>query len=114
MAQAAADRWKQKLPELSMVGTENGYVQNEAQEKLKGKGLRDLQPNLIFVGLGVSLAKSTGLPKIDNYARMPPGLGWVEVLIFGLKPSKEPPNGFAITILNGPIGSIKNPGAGNA
>lgn len=48
----AADRWTRDFPQLSIVGTENGYVQNEAQETLKQR-LQDLQPNLIFVGLGV-------------------------------------------------------------
>lgn len=48
----ATERWKKEFPQLSIVGTDNGYVQDEAQEKLKQR-LQDLQPNLIFVGLGV-------------------------------------------------------------
>lgn len=52
VADIAAERWRRDFPQISIVGTENGYVQNEAQEKLKQR-LQDLQPNLIFVGLGV-------------------------------------------------------------
>ena len=48
----AADRWRRELPQISIIGTENGYVQNEAQEKLKQR-LQEPQPDLIFVGLGV-------------------------------------------------------------
>ena len=33
VADIAAERWRQKLPQLSIVGTEDGYVQDDAQEK---------------------------------------------------------------------------------
>ena len=48
----AAEYWQQKFPNLKVAGTEHGYITPEAEEKLL-ETLKQLQPRLILVGLGV-------------------------------------------------------------
>ena len=52
IAEAAAAVWQQQVPALNVVGTQHGYLTQEEQEKLR-QTLTTLQPQLIFVGLGV-------------------------------------------------------------
>jgi N-acetylglucosaminyldiphosphoundecaprenol N-acetyl-beta-D-mannosaminyltransferase len=52
IAQKAAKLWQQQLPELAIAGIENGYLSAEAEQELK-QTLKDKQPRLILVGLGV-------------------------------------------------------------
>lgn len=52
VAAKAATSWQQILPTLQIIGTEHGYIAGEEAEKLQ-QTLRELQPRLIFVGLGV-------------------------------------------------------------
>ncbi len=52
VAQTAAATWQQRVPSLSIVGTQHGYLAPEEVEKFK-KTLTQLQPQLILVGLGV-------------------------------------------------------------
>lgn len=49
VAQAAADAWQQKLPELAIAGTQHGYLSATEQQELC-KTLSHLRPTLIFVG----------------------------------------------------------------
>jgi N-acetylglucosaminyldiphosphoundecaprenol N-acetyl-beta-D-mannosaminyltransferase len=52
VAAQAAEIWQQRSPGLRIVGTQNGYISPEEQQTLK-QTLKDLQPELILVGLGV-------------------------------------------------------------
>jgi N-acetylglucosaminyldiphosphoundecaprenol N-acetyl-beta-D-mannosaminyltransferase len=52
IAAKAADFWQQEIPNLNLVGTHSGYHTPEEEEELK-QTLIQLQPQLIFVGLGV-------------------------------------------------------------
>ncbi len=48
----AAEFWQQQIPSLNLVGTHSGYHTPEEEEQLK-QTLTQLQPQVIFVGLGV-------------------------------------------------------------
>ena len=52
VAQNAAKVWQQQLPELAIAGVQHGYLSPEAEQELKAS-LKDQQPRLILVGLGV-------------------------------------------------------------
>lgn len=52
VAQAAAQTWQQQIPGLVIAGTQHGYVTPEAEPALRQE-LKNLQPKLILVGLGV-------------------------------------------------------------
>jgi N-acetylglucosaminyldiphosphoundecaprenol N-acetyl-beta-D-mannosaminyltransferase len=52
VALRSAYNLQQKMPNLNIVGTEHGYISPQQQAELKIK-LQQLQPQLIFVGLGV-------------------------------------------------------------
>ena len=52
IAEAAAAVWQRRVPALNVVGTQHGYLTQEEQEKLR-QSLTELQPQVIFVGLGV-------------------------------------------------------------
>ncbi|MDB9457252.1 WecB/TagA/CpsF family glycosyltransferase [Dolichospermum circinale CS-545/17] len=52
VATKAADLWKQKLPILTISGTHSGYHSSEEEQELL-QSLSQLQPQIIFVGLGV-------------------------------------------------------------
>jgi len=50
--QQASAVWQRKLPELAIAGTQHGYLSPEEQQQLCAT-LKSLQPNIIFVGMGV-------------------------------------------------------------
>ncbi len=52
VSQSAADRLQQRIPGLSIVGTQHGFISAEERSELCQK-LQRLQPRLILVGLGV-------------------------------------------------------------
>jgi len=52
VAQAAAVEWQHLVPELNIAGTQHGYLSPAEAEKWL-QTLTQLQPQLIFVGLGV-------------------------------------------------------------
>lgn len=52
VAATAAEFWLSQLPKLRIVGTHSGYHSPEEEEKLR-QTLSQLQPQVIFVGLGV-------------------------------------------------------------
>lgn len=52
VAEAAAMAWQRQLPGLNIVGTQHGYLDPKEEEKFR-QTLRQLQPQLILVGLGV-------------------------------------------------------------
>lgn len=52
LAETAAAIWQQQLPGLNIVGTQHGYLNPKEEEKFQ-QSLTQLQPQLIFVGLGV-------------------------------------------------------------
>lgn len=52
VAQKARQVWQEKLPELAIAGIEHGYLSPEAEQKFK-ETLKEKQPRLILVGLGV-------------------------------------------------------------
>ena len=52
LAEAAAAIWQRRVPGLNVVGTQHGYLDPKEEEKLR-QTLTQLQPQIIFVGLGV-------------------------------------------------------------
>lgn len=52
VAATAAQAWQEKLPDLNIVGVQHGFIQAAEAEQLQ-QTLKDIQPQLIFVGLGV-------------------------------------------------------------
>lgn len=52
VTETAADIWQQRLPGLAIAGTQHGYLAAEEEDTFREK-LRQLQPNVILVGLGV-------------------------------------------------------------
>lgn len=52
VAETAAANWQQQVPGLKIAGTQHGYLSPAEAEKLQ-QTLTQLQPQLIFVGLGV-------------------------------------------------------------
>jgi N-acetylglucosaminyldiphosphoundecaprenol N-acetyl-beta-D-mannosaminyltransferase len=52
VADTAAQKWKQKLPELAIAGIQNGFLAPEETDAFLQR-LQQLQPQIIFVGLGV-------------------------------------------------------------
>jgi N-acetylglucosaminyldiphosphoundecaprenol N-acetyl-beta-D-mannosaminyltransferase len=52
VAQKASKIWQDKLPDLAIAGIEHGYLSPEEEQKFK-EMLKDQQPGLILVGLGV-------------------------------------------------------------
>ena len=52
VAAKAAEMWRQKVPDLKIVGTQHGYISPEEAEQFQ-QTLSQLQPQLILVGLGV-------------------------------------------------------------
>ena len=52
LAEAAAAAWQRQIPSLSVAGTQHGYISPAEEEKLR-QTLTQLQPQVIFVGLGV-------------------------------------------------------------
>lgn len=52
VADKAADTWKQRIPGIQIVGTQNGYLKVEDEPEFLNH-LKTLQPQLIYVGLGV-------------------------------------------------------------
>jgi len=52
VADKAAAVWQQKVPGLAIAGTQHGYLSSDEQAEFL-QTLKDLQPRLILVGLGV-------------------------------------------------------------
>ncbi|MBD2070569.1 WecB/TagA/CpsF family glycosyltransferase [Leptolyngbya sp. FACHB-671] len=52
VCQSAAEVWQQRVPGLALVGTQHGYLTPEEQSQFR-QTLKDLQPDIILVGLGV-------------------------------------------------------------
>ena len=52
VVQTAAESWQQRVPGLAIAGTQHGYI-SPADELQLQQTLKELQPHLIFVGLGV-------------------------------------------------------------
>ncbi|MGF1601972.1 MAG: WecB/TagA/CpsF family glycosyltransferase [Thermosynechococcaceae cyanobacterium] len=52
VADAAAEKWKQTVPELAIAGIQNGFLAPEDTDAFLER-LQQLQPQIIFVGLGV-------------------------------------------------------------
>lgn len=52
VTETAAAKWQQKSPGLNIVGTQHGFLAPEEMESFL-RQLQQLQPQLIFVGLGV-------------------------------------------------------------
>lgn len=48
----AAQKWQQRLPKINIVGTQHGYIADQEMTDFLQQ-LQDLQPQVIFVGLGV-------------------------------------------------------------
>jgi N-acetylglucosaminyldiphosphoundecaprenol N-acetyl-beta-D-mannosaminyltransferase len=53
VAQKAALAWQNKHPGLAIAGTQNGFLKSKEEEQQLLNTLKDLQPRIIFVGLGV-------------------------------------------------------------
>lgn len=53
VATTSAAIWLRRVPSLNIVGTQHGYIQTTAESENLQQTLTQLQPQLIFVGLGV-------------------------------------------------------------
>ena len=52
VTELAAQKWQRQLSDVKILGTQNGYVAGEAMDEFC-QTLQQLQPQVIFVGLGV-------------------------------------------------------------
>ncbi|WP_299408447.1 WecB/TagA/CpsF family glycosyltransferase [Acaryochloris sp. IP29b_bin.148] len=52
VTELAAQKWRQQLPQINIIGTQHGYVAGEEMDQFC-QTLQQLQPQVIFVGLGV-------------------------------------------------------------
>jgi N-acetylglucosaminyldiphosphoundecaprenol N-acetyl-beta-D-mannosaminyltransferase len=52
ISQTAAESWQQQVPGIAIAGIQHGYLPPDAQLELQHT-LKDVQPNIILVGLGV-------------------------------------------------------------
>lgn len=52
VAEAAAKAWQRRVPGLAFAGTQHGYLSPVEEQQLR-QTLKDSQPRIIFVGLGV-------------------------------------------------------------
>lgn len=52
VAEKAAQTWQQRAPGLAIAGTQHGYLSPEDEQQLHAT-LKELQPSIILVGLGV-------------------------------------------------------------
>lgn len=52
VTEQAAQKWQQQQPTINIVGTQNGYISGEELDDFC-QTLKQLQPQVIFVGLGV-------------------------------------------------------------
>jgi N-acetylglucosaminyldiphosphoundecaprenol N-acetyl-beta-D-mannosaminyltransferase len=52
VAEKAATKWRDELPNLNIVGIQHGYIDSEAQSKLQHQ-LSATQPKIILVAMGV-------------------------------------------------------------
>jgi N-acetylglucosaminyldiphosphoundecaprenol N-acetyl-beta-D-mannosaminyltransferase len=52
VCQTAAKIWQQRVPGLAIAGTQHGYLSADEQHQFR-QTLKDLQPEIILVGLGV-------------------------------------------------------------
>ena len=52
VAQKAAEVWQERVPSLAIAGTQHGYLKPEEEPEFL-QTLKNLQPNIILVGLGV-------------------------------------------------------------
>jgi len=93
-----------------MAGVEDGYGDAAAQALLLAR-LQQLQPRLIFVGLGVP-RQEFWIQEHRALCPRPPGWGWGAALIFGQTASPVRPKCCAIIIWSGPIACTRNLGAG--
>ena len=74
VAQAAVQKWQQRLPGLAIAGIQAGYHTPEAEVAFQ-KQLQELQPKLIFVGLGVPRQEYW----IAQNRHLCPGATWIGV-----------------------------------
>lgn len=52
IAEAAAAKWQQELPDIAIVGVQHGFINADDEESFCQR-LKDANPSLILVGLGV-------------------------------------------------------------
>lgn len=74
VAEQAAQYWQTSLPSLPFAGTQHGFLQSEEQTTFD-QCLRDLQPALILVGLGVPRQEFW----IQEHRHLCPNAIWVGV-----------------------------------
>ena len=74
VVEAAARNWRKRLPRLAIAGTQHGYLSPEEQLAFQQR-LKDLQPSLIFVGLGVPRQELW----IYNHRHLCPNAIWIGV-----------------------------------
>jgi N-acetylglucosaminyldiphosphoundecaprenol N-acetyl-beta-D-mannosaminyltransferase len=72
--QQAADNWQQRCPDLAIVGVQHGYLTDSEQPELL-QALRDRQPQIILVGLGVPRQEFW----IDQHRSCCPNSVWIGV-----------------------------------
>ena len=74
VAAAAARNWRQKAPSLKISGTQHGYLPPEEQAAFHQR-LKQLQPNIILVGLGVPRQELW----IEEHRQLCPQAIWIGV-----------------------------------
>lgn len=74
VAEAAAAVWQRRIPTLDVVGTQHGYLDSTAAAKFR-QALAQLQPQIIFVGLGVPRQELW----IAQYRELCPQAIWIGV-----------------------------------
>jgi len=74
VAEKAAEAWRKKLPTLTFAGTQHGFLKPEDQAEFDQR-LKDLQPALILVGLGVPRQEFW----IEEHRYLCPNAIWVGV-----------------------------------
>ncbi len=111
VAQKAADIWQEQVPGLSIVGTQNGFLSPDEEHSFH-RTLKELQPQLILVGLGVPRQEIW----IAEHRALCPQAIWIGVggsfdIWAGVK--LRAPSGSEIITWNGSTASTKNLGAGD-
>jgi N-acetylglucosaminyldiphosphoundecaprenol N-acetyl-beta-D-mannosaminyltransferase len=74
VGEQAATVWKTQLPDLAIAGVQHGYLPPEDQPAFE-QTLKDLQPSLILVGLGVPRQEFW----IAQYRHLCPNAIWIGV-----------------------------------
>ncbi|MBW4574870.1 MAG: WecB/TagA/CpsF family glycosyltransferase [Aphanothece sp. CMT-3BRIN-NPC111] len=74
VAKKVADIWQSQVPGLAIAGTQHGFISKDEEKELL-QTLKDLQPRLILVGLGVPRQEYW----IDEHRHLCPDATWIGI-----------------------------------